>query len=364
MKNAAVAVVISLVSVLVLCVEGKVPFACKPLAPRSSPATSVWDLRADDIRVIGTLGDSISAGFAMHDHFLVDGLWEYRADAFTVGGNPGATTVPNFLKAVSQDGKLPFGAPEQCTLPFDAIKWKDKIIQPYDPVSLGDVAQSMAKIAALPAQVDYLYGFMKNHSHDFDMQKDWKMINVLIGANDLCVSCDPGRQDITPEAFQQKYDNVLTLLNQNIPRAFVNIMTLFNVSQVQRLAQKSAYCMEIHKLFDECPCAIGPNSGPESWALMDAHTAAYNEKMYELEAKWAAKGLAEFGVRIQPVLENLDLPDLSYVSNLDCFHPSAKANEQMAMGLWNSFLSPVDKKPRGIDPDLKLICPDETTRLQ
>jgi hypothetical protein len=48
---------------------------------------------------------------------------------------------------------------------------------------------------------------------------------------------------------------------------------------------------------------------------------------------------------------------------LDCFHPSALADMGFAVGLWNSMLSPAGSKPRAIDPAIRPMCPDASSRL-
>ena len=48
------------------------------------------------------------------------------------------------------------------------------------------------------------------------------------------------------------------------------------------------------------------------------------------------------------------------VSSLDCFHPSEKSHALSATALWNSMLTPPDKRATSIPTlDLAPICPDE-----
>ena len=48
---------------------------------------------------------------------------------------------------------------------------------------------------------------------------------------------------------------------------------------------------------------------------------------------------------------------------LDYFHPSLVAHQQMAKSLWNSMLTPAARKKTYIDFTEPIVCPESTTRL-
>ena len=91
-----------------------------------------------------------------------------------------------------------------------------------------------------------------------------------------------------------------------------------------------------HHFVDEGGC-VGPTSA--------AQTRAYNQKMRGVADRWNAKALPDFAVALQPVLFNLTLPGMEYLSHVDCFHPSKLANEKLSIALWNHMLAPPDAKP-------------------
>jgi hypothetical protein len=81
--------------------------SCPALTPRTSPPADVTDLRIDDFHVIGALGDSIMAGFAMMGvDYNVGGtgalnlslISEYRGNSYGIGVDTGAVTLGNFIK--------------------------------------------------------------------------------------------------------------------------------------------------------------------------------------------------------------------------------------------------------------------------
>ena len=51
------------------------------------------------------------------------------------------------------------------------------------------------------------------------------------------------------------------------------------------------------------------------------------------------RSIDDVAVVYQPYLEGIGPTlDISFLNTLDCFHPAAKAHEQLAMGLWASML--------------------------
>lgn len=79
--------------------------SCPALKPRATPAKDVTDLRIDDFKIVGALGDSIMAGFAMMgiDYegagiLNLSLVSEYRGNSYAIGGDTGAVTLSNFMK--------------------------------------------------------------------------------------------------------------------------------------------------------------------------------------------------------------------------------------------------------------------------
>ncbi len=61
-----------------------------------------------DIKVVMSLGDSKTAGFAMNDESYVSSVYEYRGRVATSGVDSGITTLPNFIQQVGQRNFLFF----------------------------------------------------------------------------------------------------------------------------------------------------------------------------------------------------------------------------------------------------------------
>lgn len=92
------------------------------------------------------------------------------------------------------------------------------------------------------------------------MAEDWKLLTILIGANDACDNCD--LDYVTPvdqvvDAFAENFKNALNLIYEKFPRTLVNVVLQFNVSLVYDIAGNISYCADLHKVaFFECPCAF------------------------------------------------------------------------------------------------------------
>jgi hypothetical protein len=420
------------------------PFNCSAL-PKMPPATDVNHLRPQDIKVIMAVGDSISAGFAMHAGPLVE-VWklvEYRGDVFSIGANPDQYTLPNFFKHYSPNI---IGGAVGNSLPLDAVKWKEGLLQPFDPkgvcvdeqqstlastspllsislslspslcffrslslpvsapfdlalfhslllsISLSlpvsasfdlsfpsslcffrsrslpvsaafdfsqclpvdpdffrslfshlipclltsssglvrptivahlNGAQSQAKIGDVPAQVTYLHDQLRTtYNKTVDFENDWKMLTVFIGANNLCGACK-GRNYSDPDYYEATMDAIFTQVNNTIPRTFVNVVLIFNISQVHDIAYQSEYCRFMWKdiVKTECMCLQG-DATLQDRTTMDLFALEYNKRILSLAAKWQAYNYSHFTVRVQPFIQNLKVLGLEFISEFDCFHVS------------------------------------------
>lgn len=104
---------VSLKSIVVISVTLASAFAasvasisnCPALTARTTAAKDVTDLRIDDFKIVGALGDSIMAGFAMMGiDYEGSGILnlslvsEYRGNSYAIGGDTGAVTLSNFIK--------------------------------------------------------------------------------------------------------------------------------------------------------------------------------------------------------------------------------------------------------------------------
>jgi hypothetical protein len=343
------------------------PFDC-PKLPNPPPATNVNRLRPGNIKVTMAVGDSISAGFAMKSgHFwdVKTDFVEYRGSVFSIGGDDEMMTIPNFLRNYNPDI---VGPSVNVTLPLDAVSFDNHILVPWDPfITHLNGAQSGARIEDVPAQVDYIIGQLNSAAYKtkVNMKTDWKLFTIFIGANNICPSCE-NRPYSQPDFYEEYLDNILNQIYTNIPRTFVNIVPMFNISQVWTIHATDPYCVLMWDTLckSECGC-LTDNSTVEKRAKMDQTATEFNERIYKVANEWRAKNYPEFTVSVQPFIQDLVIPldiGVYFVSELDCFHPSLMADQSFAIGLWNNMMT-ADKQT--INPNnLSVVCPTENTYIQ
>jgi len=311
------------------------------------------------------LGDSITAGFGMHSWRAWDllDLVEYRGDVFSIGGNPNQYTIPNWLMHYNPNLQ---GASIGYSLPLDAIKWENHIIQPFDPaVAHLGAGQSGAKVEDVPAQVDYLQQqLLTTYNTTVDYEKDWKMLTIMIGANNLCEACN-NKSYATADYYEKYLEIIMEKIYKQLPRTFVNLLPMFNISITYAPAQSSLYCrfMWDYVLTHECTCLQGEATA-EDRKIMDERAVEFRQRAYKVAERWQSKNLPDFTVKIQPCIKDLTVPSEIYLSDLDCFHPGALADAGFAIGLWNNFWTPQAQKETNIHVGMTFKCPNENSFFQ
>ncbi|XP_041703044.1 phospholipase B1, membrane-associated-like [Coregonus clupeaformis] len=148
-------------------------FSCANTVPSDTVPTSVHRLRPGDIKVVAALGDSITAGFGAKAKNILQLSTENRGVSWSIGGDETletVTTLPNILRKFNPNIE-------------GVSKGQSKKQNGFN------VAVSGAKVAGIPEQVRRLIDAMKNNTA-VDFEKDWKLVTLFIGGNDLCQYCN------------------------------------------------------------------------------------------------------------------------------------------------------------------------------
>lgn len=339
-----------------LCTCALSAFNC-PSLPSHVPA-NVTDLRPGNIKVVMAMGDSITAGFGING--AKGELNEYRGWSCSIGGASNATTLANFLKFYSpniQGASLGYHLVELCgnICPPDQYRPVDDVL---------NSAQSGALVSNLVThELDYLIRTLKGNPA-INMNEDWKLLTILIGANDLCASCE-NNTFLDPNEYENHLIATLEGVRTNIPRVFVQILEIFNLSQVYNLSLKTKYCTDIHRdLSIECPCVFRADAN-QTRQQVDIYTQLYNARSRAVAAKYQALRDPQFTVVAQPFGRNTDVANLpiELLSTLDCFHPSLLAHEAMAIAMWNNMLTPAAYKKTALNLTDTPLCPTPDTLL-
>ena len=146
---------------------------CPNISKYTDPK-SIHQLHINDIGIVMALGDSITAGFGIRGTAGL--LNEYRGRSWSIGGDPHQITLPNLIRYYQP-------AITGYSTKHHFVEICDETIcdsTHYPQLDYYNSAQSGAIASKLMKQIDYL----RNRISDEDKEK-WKMINLLIGGNDL-----------------------------------------------------------------------------------------------------------------------------------------------------------------------------------
>ncbi|XP_031212080.1 phospholipase B1, membrane-associated isoform X2 [Mastomys coucha] len=325
---------------------------CKETAPSASPPTSVHALRPADIQVVAALGDSLTAGngISSQEGDLNDISTQYRGLSYSAGGDKSlenVTTLPNILREFN--GNL--------------IGYS---------VGTGDVSSASAffnqavpgaKAENLASQAQTLVQKMKTDRR-VKFQQDWKVITVMIGANDLCDFCTDSNHYSAANFFDH-LRNALDILHKQVPRALVNLVDFMNPSIIRQVFLKNPDKCPVNQASVLCNCVLTPGENSHELARLEAFTKSYQSSMLQLVESGRYDTREDFSVVLQPFLLNTRLPVLengnpdTSLFAPDCIHLNQKFHSQLARALWANMLEPLGKKTDTLDPKgfIAMACP-------
>ncbi|KAI8852901.1 hypothetical protein BC829DRAFT_384057 [Chytridium lagenaria] len=347
---------------------------CPRLKRRPKAPTSVHDLRIDEINVVASLGDSITAAFGAKgltrpgEIVEKQNTDENRGLSFLMGGDAGYSTVANYVRYFNP---YAYGASfgdhlaEFCygilCLPYS--HWQSDNL---------NGAQSGSLVSNIGRQLDYVIHRM-NTAPEIDFENDFKILNIFIGSNDVCAGCSTiaNRTFLSPDVYEAEMRYLLEDIRRRVPRVIVNILMQFNVSQVWDITNKDPWCnlvrssARVHFLPGEAG-AIMRNR-------MDLLVQEYNKRLELIRIDYSPRNSIfpprtpdpSFAVLVDPLFSGVQIRgwNLSYLSDIDCFHPSTQSHEIMAGGVWNNLFLPYEKKSRDLLPHTQLVCPDQFSRI-
>jgi phospholipase B1 len=344
--------------------EPRQPFPCKLRKPSSNPPTSVHKLRPADIAVVAALGDSITAGGGARANSVLDIFKEYRGVSFSVGGDKTwreYITLPNILELFN---------PNLYGQSYGITRVGSRETSGYN------FAVSGATSAELAGQAWRLVQAMRKDPW-IDFYTDWKMVTIIIGHNDACTHiCNSTLgvdmfEDASPATYARNIQAALDILQRNLPRTFVNLVPIADVTMILDLMDKPVYCYPLHWYL--CPCLFDPKFSMKlSKPQMKKVLSSYMNELSSLISTARYETTTDFTVVIQPSLVNgllprhfnelysRRLPDLSYLAP-DCFHFSQKLHALVGRSLWNNLLQPVGSKTTNWEKEVPFLCPTKTS---
>jgi len=302
------------------------------------------------------MGDSITTGFGVRGTAN-----ESYGVAFSMGGDAGAITLANFFAEFNAN----LTGFSTGTYPAEVCYGTNCPAARYYAQDNYNAAKSGAMVVDMVSkQVAYLITQV-NVDPNVNVQTDWKVLTIMIGANDLCASCTFNLPYLSPDDYQNNLMATLERVRTSLPRTFVNLVGGFNVSQAYDLSLQTSRCNNISRpWFIECDCIFQPENGFIRETI-DAAVSEFNARAQTVAAYYQRKAYDNFAVVFQPFATNTYISELptSFLSHLDCFHPSKTGMQAMAVALWNNMLTPSINKKTNLDMSDKPICPTADTLL-
>ena len=327
---------------------------------------TVDKLVPSDIECFGVLGDSVSAGFSLESHNIFKDLFEYRGKSFPIGGEKGYRTIPNIFSNYNSSKKC--AAYGSTFITHSIMQYPTGTYSGYKTYVREDVKMkneincNVAISGALSNELMKMWNQLKVEWLKFSCYEDWKLLTVMIGANDICQFCLNGYNNtITTYLFnlEQLFQNII----KDVEYLFVNVISVFDVSLTADWQHKS--CEIVHELINECPCILGRDRSGDYRDIVKNLYREINVGLYLLVEKYDKIGmLRNVKFVVQPIMEDFKIYNYSYLSSFDCFHPSEFGHELMATILWNNMFLPVDKKIRSMPYMMPLHIPIEGDYLQ
>ncbi|KAI8059301.1 hypothetical protein BC940DRAFT_282062 [Gongronella butleri] len=349
-----------------------VPLAipCPPLPPRPTPKR-VSDLRADDIRAVIGIGDSVMAGFGadgiQNQRFIsMSTLHEARGVSFAMGGDQGVVTLPNLIHYYSHQLIGPSVGDQVFTVCFGEFcplgQYKPEIDQLNG-------AQSGARSMDINHELDYLLDQLDAAYKAKKLARtDWKLLTFFMGSNDLCHACAVNTS--MPDPFGIDVQQAMERIRMNIPNVLVQVIGLLRIDEIFVDTQAyPTYCRPFKQknfvLHDhECMCAhsvanrtLMANLMPQFNAKLQSVVNFYQGPMYSNDT---------FAVVFHPLPVNILSFPIQAISNVDCFHPSALAHAWFSKVLWKLMYKPAAQTPQALNFQAQepIYCPTEDDRFQ
>ncbi|KAF7281734.1 hypothetical protein GWI33_004295 [Rhynchophorus ferrugineus] len=332
------------------------PFPCKNFTSSgtgrsTTRPTSVHQLRPGDIDVIGAMGDSLVAGNGAMEEFALGTMIENRGVSWCAGGEGSwrqYLTLPNILKEFNPNLR------GYSTGTGEFLSSNAKLNVAF-PVAADADALRQAKVLVKKMKED----------PNIDIQSDWKMITMFFGANDVCSAQCYNKNEASATKHAVKLMRALDYLYEKLPRTFVNLVPVLDVSVSIRI-KRTMMCRLFHTLF--CACF---HRGQNAMDTITNLTKQYQAAEEDLVFSGRYDQRDDFTVVIQPFMKLFNAPDdpikryeevidISYITH-DCFHFSQKGHALGANMLWNNLLQPIGlKNQRKLNFVLeKFECPKE-----
>jgi len=319
--------------------------------------TDISKLHPGHVSIVMAMGDSITAAFTARGTLLED-----RDLSYSIGsGSREQLTLPWMLQQYGDHAKPVLSVEGSSPVPV-VPNPVDMPHNDYDEtLDKMNVAQSEGSVGR-NSLVEQWALLKKNFGNYKDFQARWKVLTIWMTANDACGECNGATTKL--DWWGNATDKLLTNISTTLKNVYVNLVSTLNLADVHRLQQSSLYCKTLHETVHECGCIDKGNPTQLKW--LDTNVHSFNTRLHQIAGTWYQKlkqqGRTDMAVTLQAYQEGIGPTlDLSFLSKLDCFHPSAEAHQDLAVGLWNSMLCVNNRQGRcgmHFSKQLPVLCPN------
>jgi len=336
------------------------PFPC-PLTyhePYAPSIRTVNQLRPQDIDIVASIGDSISAGTGALASNIFEVLNENRGSSFVTGSDGSWQTCPSIYNFVKQYNPHVQGGSHGSTHVLE-IPFKRHSSERRRGLNLSVTAATAENVFNQAKRL------VKKVSKIPGWRSKWKLVSLLIGHNDLCLkSCFGGSISqirVEPEDYERNIRKSLNYLSSHLPNTLVVLMSPADVTMVLDLVNKPLMCSLSH--LAECPCLFGTKEqGAErkvKWLWNSYRSVlssisqdpAYNRNNFTVE--YFPTLATELPTRNEG---GINVPNLDLLAP-DCFHFNKDLHGRIGRNLWNNLFQPVGFRTVDFNTSPPLACP-------
>lgn len=167
--------------------------------------------------MIGAMGDSLTSASAAFATNILQIFSENRAVSWSGGGNGNwqtFVTLPNLIKAYN---------PRLIGYSFS----RSGNVYSFEDAARFNVAEPGTLVEDSVRQAKLLVSRMKSYKQ-VNIEKDWKLITIMTGTNDLCDKsiCRQANISIAKVIHKAQQDLITTLriLRKSLPRVLINLV--------------------------------------------------------------------------------------------------------------------------------------------
>ncbi|KAI8065684.1 hypothetical protein BC940DRAFT_303329 [Gongronella butleri] len=327
-------------------------------------AKNVRDLHPGHIKVMASIGDSITSGVGainiVKPYASLTDFKQHRGLSWLSGGDEDATSIANYIKHYSPDL---YGSSKgvrdlpMCPETFFCLNYTHS----FETDQL-NAALPSATSNGVVEQVQYL---MKHIGRGSQYDNDWKVINIFMGSNDIGVSCLPNYR---VDNFDKNIRAGLHLIKKEIPKVLVNLIALFHTEKIISKEQpnyrkKFEHEPSLDPRKFECLCIREPLFGK---LTLGSHVDQFNRALKNIAEDYSSNDAGTFATVFRNINLDVDTLPSTALSNLDEYHPNVLAYKYFSTALWNLMLDPHQdpNAPLTYQADLPLYCVSPNDRFK